>query len=143
MKKLTKKNAFSALLIGSVMALVAVFTPLAPTTYAQGSVDCDAGISQGAQSGIECSRGANTPDRLFGDGSIFTLVVNILLFIIGAISVIMLIIGGIRYTISAGDSGAVTAAKNTILYAIIGLVIAFLAFAIINWVLGAINPANQ
>jgi multisubunit Na+/H+ antiporter MnhB subunit len=60
------------------------------------------------------------------------------LFLIGAISVIMLIIGGIRYTISGGDSGNVTAAKNTILYAIIGLVVAFLAFAIVNWVLGAL-----
>jgi hypothetical protein len=139
MKKLTKKTAFGALLLGLVMAFVTVVSPLTPSTYAQ---SCDDGISQGAQSGIECSRGANTPDQLFGEGSIFTLVVNILLFIIGAISVIMLIIGGIRYTISGGDSGAVTAAKNTILYAIIGLVVAFLAFAIINWVLGAINPAS-
>ena len=65
----------------------------------------------------------------------------VLLFIIGAISVIMLIIGGIRYTLSGGDSGNVTAAKNTILYAIIGLVVAFLAFAIVNWVLGAVTPA--
>ena len=54
--------------------------------------------------------------------------------IIGAVSVVMLIIGGIRYTTSQGDSSAVTSAKNTILYAVIGLVVAILAYAIVNFV---------
>jgi multisubunit Na+/H+ antiporter MnhB subunit len=70
-----------------------------------------------------------------GDGSIFQTVTNVLLFIIGAVSVIMLIIGGIRYTISQGDSAAVTSAKNTILYAIIGIVVAILAYAAVNFVI--------
>tara|TARA_Y100001970_G_C13844756_1_gene656263 strand:+ start:80 stop:505 length:426 start_codon:yes stop_codon:yes gene_type:complete len=138
MKKLTK-SAIGTLIVGSFIALVTVVSPIAPTTYAQ---SCDEGISGGAQSGINCAQGEGTPNELFGgEGSIFTTVVNILLFIIGAISVIMLIIGGIRYTISAGDSGNVTAAKNTILYAIIGLVVAFLAYAVVNWVLGAVAAA--
>jgi len=67
--------------------------------------------------------------------SIIAIAVNTLLFIVGIISVIMIIIGGIRYTVSAGDSNSVTGAKNTILYAVIGLVIAFASYAIINWVL--------
>ena len=58
--------------------------------------------------------------------------------IVGIIAVIMLIIGGIRYVISGGDSKKVTDAKNTVLYAIIGLVIAFLAFAIVNFVISAL-----
>lgn len=62
-------------------------------------------------------------------------IVNVLLFIIGAIAVIMIIIGGILYVTSAGDSGNVTKAKNTILYAVVGLVIAFLAYAIVNFVI--------
>ena len=57
---------------------------------------------------------------------------------------IMLIIGGIRYVISGGDSKKVTDAKNTVLYAIIGLVIAFLAFAIVNFVITALpNSTNN
>jgi len=134
MKKLTKK-ALGSLLVGSVLALVAVFSPLAPTTFAV----CDA-TDQSIQGGVNCAQGNSTNQTLFGNNSIFTTIVNVLLFIIGAISVIMLIIGGIRYTLSGGDSGSVTAAKNTIMYAIIGLVIAFLAFAIVNWVLGAVTP---
>jgi hypothetical protein len=95
------------------------------------------------QGGIDAAKpsGAAGTTTLFGDGSVFNTIVNILLFLIGAISVIMLIIGGIRYTISAGDSGNVTAAKNTILYAIVGLVVAFLAFAIVNYVLKALTNA--
>lgn len=62
-------------------------------------------------------------------------VVNIILFVLGAIAVIMIIVGGIRYVVSAGDTSAMTNAKNTILYAVIGLVIAILAYAIVNFVI--------
>lgn len=64
-------------------------------------------------------------------------IVNVLLYILGAIAVIMIVIGGIKYTTSNGDSAAVTSAKNTILYAVIGLIVAILAFAIVNFVLSA------
>jgi hypothetical protein len=138
MKNITK-NVLGTLLIGSFLALVTVFSPLTPSAAAvQG---CDTS-NLTASSGVNCAQGEGTPATLFGgEDSIFTTVVNVLLFVIGAVSVIMLIVGGIRYTVSAGDSGNVTAAKNTIMYAIIGLVIAFLAFAIVNWVLGAVTPA--
>ncbi len=66
---------------------------------------------------------------------IITKGINTALFVIGALAVIMLIYGGIRYTISAGDSKQVEAAKNTILYAIIGIIVALLAGAIVNFVL--------
>ena len=46
----------------------------------------------------------------------------------------MLVIGGIRYTVSGGDQNAVTAAKNTILYAIVGIIVAILAYAAVNFV---------
>jgi len=65
-------------------------------------------------------------------------VVNILLWVVGIASVIMLIVGGIRYVVSAGDQNAVQGAKNTILYAIVGLVVAFLSYALVNFVLGGL-----
>lgn len=89
----------------------------------------------GIRGGVEITKSDDQPSTLFGDGGVFTTIVNIALFIIGALAVLMLIIGGIRYTISGGDTAAVTAAKNTILYAIIGIVIAILAYAIVNFVL--------
>ena len=56
---------------------------------------------------------------------------------------IMLIIGGIKYVVSGGDSKKVTDAKNTVLYAIIGLVISFLAFAIVNFVISALPSSDK
>lgn len=61
--------------------------------------------------------------------------VNVLLYIVGLLSVVMIIYGGILYTTSAGDAGKVTRAKNTLTYAIVGLVVAFISYAIVNWVL--------
>ncbi len=62
-------------------------------------------------------------------------IINVLLFVIGAVAVVMIIIGGIRYTTSNGDSNRTTAAKNTILYSVVGLVVAIMASAIVNFVL--------
>lgn len=94
-------------------------------------------------SGADCARGNEQPADLFGgNNSIFGKITNILLFLVGAISVIMLIIGGIRYVISGGDQAQVTAAKNTILYAIVGIVVAFLAYAAVNFVTQALSGTN-
>lgn len=68
-------------------------------------------------------------------GTLITTIINVLLFIVGALAVIMIIISGIQYVISSGDAGKVAKAKNTLTYSVVGLVIAFIAFAIVNWVL--------
>ena len=71
---------------------------------------------------------------------LFAQIGNILLMLIGAVAVIMLIVGGFRYVASAGDSSAIEGAKNTILYAIIGIVVAFLAYAAINFLTEQLAP---
>lgn len=70
-------------------------------------------------------------------------IVNVLLFLIGAIAIIMLIIGGIRYTTSNGDSAQVQSAKNTVLYAVVGLVIALIAYAIVNFVISTLAGSDS
>ena len=92
--------------------------------------------------GAEAARCDGCPADLFGDNGVFKQVTNTILYIVGIIAVIMLIIGGIRYVTSGGDSKKVTDAKNTVLYAIIGLVIAFLAFAIVNFVISALPSGS-
>lgn len=62
-------------------------------------------------------------------------VINIFSLVIGVVAVIMIILGGFKYITSGGDSGNVTGAKNTILYAVIGLVIVALAQIIVRFVL--------
>ena len=93
------------------------------------------------QGGINCAAPAETQGTsLFATGGLFQKIANTLIFIVGAVAVIMLIIGGLRYVLSAGDSKNVTAAKDTILYAIVGIVVALLSFALIQFVVGQISP---
>ena len=93
--------------------------------------------------GAEAARCDGCPKDLFGDAGVFKQVTNTILYIVGIIAVIMLIIGGIKYVISGGVAKKVTDAKNTVLYAIIGLVIAFLAFAIVNFVISALPSTPE
>ncbi len=95
------------------------------------------------QEGAEAARCDGCPRDLFGDTGVFKQVTNTVLYIVGIIAVIMLIIGGIKYVVSGGDSKKVTDAKNTVLYAIIGLIIAFLAFAIVNFVITALPSSSS
>ena len=64
-----------------------------------------------------------------------TAIINGIIAVLGFVCVVVMIVGGVNYMISAGDSSKVTKAKNTILYGLIGLVICVLAFAIVNFVI--------
>lgn len=78
--------------------------------------------------------------------STVTLVINILSFIVGLAAVIVIIIAGLRYITSGGDSSSVSGAKNAIIYAVIGLVIVALAQVIVQFVLNRVTqqpPAPQ
>jgi hypothetical protein len=75
---------------------------------------------------------------LFGPNSIWTKIINTLIFVIGAVAVIMIVIGGFRYVISGGDASQVNSAKNTILYAVVGLVVALMSYGIVNFVLAGL-----
>ncbi|MBR0480196.1 hypothetical protein IJJ49_02985 [Candidatus Saccharibacteria bacterium] len=58
--------------------------------------------------------------------------------VLGFVCVVVMIIGGVNYMTSAGDSGKVKKAKDTILYGLIGLIVCALAFALVNFVIGTI-----
>lgn len=70
---------------------------------------------------------------------LITTILNTVIGITGIIAVIFVIIGGINYMTSAGDAGKVKKARDTILYACIGLVICALSFAIVNWVISGVS----
>lgn len=74
-----------------------------------------------------------------GQGSIFVHGINVFIYVIGAISVLMVVIGGLRYTLSGGDAAGIRSAKDTIVYALIGLAISMLAFGIVNFVITKIG----
>lgn len=111
------------------MLLAVVFLPT--TTFA-----FDLGINDGANA----ARGADQVSDLFGATGILTTITNVLLFVVGAISVVMVIVGGFRYVVSGGNTANVTTAKNTILYAVVGLIIAIMAYALVNFVITSFAP---
>ena len=90
------------------------------------------------QEGANAARADGMPTELIGDNGVFSRITNTVLLIVGLISVIMLVYGGLRYILSGGDSKKVTDAKNTVLYAIIGLIISLLAYSIVNFVLNSV-----
>lgn len=120
-----------------------VFTGFALTLAASILVGASSVSAQGSiHNGAAAARGTGVPSTLFGDSGVITNITNLLLFVIGSLAVIMIIWGGLRYTTSGGNASSVTAAKNTIMYAVIGLIVAFFAFAIVNWVVGALAPGG-
>ncbi len=106
-----------------VVAVIAVVAPIAvPSASAQFS------------KGIEAAR---TPEMSTKPiGTTITEVVNIFLYFVGAVSVIVMIWGGFQYITSSGDSQKATTAKNTIMYAVIGIIVVVMSYAIVNWVFG-------
>ena len=130
-------NTIKRLLSAAVLLPAMVLTVGLVATPAPAHAAFERGLSDGAQSAQGKDQQGDAAS-LFGEGGqggIFRTITNVLLFLIGAISVIMLIVGGIRYVVSGGDSTAVQNAKNTILYAIVGVVVAILAYAVVNFVI--------
>jgi len=70
-------------------------------------------------------------------------IINLLLYVVGAVSVVVIIAAGLMYVTSTGDSGRVTKAKNMLMYAVIGLVVAFLSYAIVNFVLFGLETGTS
>lgn len=119
MKKWKQFVATFALVIGTGLAL-------APSASA---IDIlSSGCQANSGSTVCKSKGDDAP-------SMFKTIVNTLLYVLGMVAVIMIVIGGIRYTTSNGDAGSIKGAKDTILYSVVGLVVAILAYAIVNFVI--------
>ncbi|MFO0971744.1 MAG: pilin [Candidatus Saccharimonadales bacterium] len=134
MKSILRKIALtlSAIMLSGGLTFVAA----APAVYAQ----CDSGVGKGVSLTTEdggCTDDGTGENSLSG---VIKRVIDIFSIVVGAVSVIMIIIGGFRYVVSNGDSNGVSGAKNTILYAIVGLVIVIFAQVIVRFVLTNVSP---
>ncbi len=103
---------------------------VALSALAQRALAAPSDIQQGANfAGQSSGLNGDLPSQI-------TVITNTLLLVIGLSAVIMLIIGGFRYVFSQGNEKAIGAAKDTILYSVIGIVVAILSYAIVNFVIG-------
>lgn len=119
---------FAKLAVGFGLFLAVFALPALLPVASVGAVDAVTDACSSGAGGVICD---NSGENI---GGIIPILIDTLLFIVGILSVIMIIVGGLRYTTSAGDSQAVTGAKNTILFAVIGLVVSLVAYALVHWV---------
>ena len=136
MKKSIKKFLITVSAAGALL-----FPALTPSLV--GAADIAGNLCSGTQltttgTGVACND-ASTNTTL---QEVIDLVVNLLSLVVGLLSVVFLIFGAFKYITSGGDSGKVTSAKNTILYALIGLVIVAVAQVIVRVVVGKASTIN-
>ena len=122
---ITKKFLKQALIMLGLMVGALTIISMIPTASAaiigSGDLPSNLGEATGGESSLR---------------SIIVKVINYFLGFLGLIAVIMIIYGGFTYVTAAGKQEAVDSAKKTILYAIVGIVIILLSFAIVNTVVG-------
>ncbi len=120
----TIRQLFAAALITAGLAMPLLAAPTASALVpCSGGKDC---VNKGAskvKTGATKSVGETIRD-----------ITNILIFVIGAVAVIMIVVGAFKFVTSGGSAEQVKSAKNTILYSVIGLVIAVFAYAIVRYV---------
>lgn len=122
------------LILASILALA---TPMLVPAAAGATASVQGNLCSGSNFNINTSvsRGDCTAKSGTDLNSLLAKAVNIISAIVGVVAVIMIIVGGFKYITSGGDSNNVSGAKNTIIYAIIGLVIVALAQVIVHFVL--------
>lgn len=99
---------------------------------------CDSISRTGGTSAVCQNQGENIRDKKF-----ITALTNTLLFILGIAAVIVIVIGGLRYATANGDPQKITSAKNTIMYAVVGLIVAVMAWAIVTFVVTSVAGNNS
>lgn len=118
-------------MIRRILVSLGIMTLLIPVSTA-GAIDVFKDCTGSNANTAVCKAGKGEQDA--GKGLIKN-IINTLMLLLGAICTIMIVIGGLRYTTSNGDSNQVASAKNTILYAVIGLVVAILASLIVGFII--------
>jgi hypothetical protein len=122
MKKLMKLIIVAAVAAGVGVAVLPAVDANAVNVFDQCGANADTAVCK-AQGNDKAS-------------NMIQIVINILLYVLGVIAVVMIVIGGIRYTTSNGDPSSLKTARDTIIYSVVGLVVAILAYAIVNLVVG-------
>ena len=89
------------------------------------------------QRGVDIMHADGMPTQILGVDGTFSNIINTILYIAGVVAVAMLIFGGIRFMVSRGDKDKVQKAKNTVIYAIIGLILVIFSYAIVNFIISA------
>lgn len=119
--------------------LIAVFAITALVGFTSVVVHACTTAAECATIAVDYTQGASKQSTI---GDTIKMVVQVAMYILGSIAVIMIIVGGIKYATSQGDSSSLQSAKNTILYSVIGLVVALAAYAIVSFVVSMLGGTS-
>lgn len=132
------RKSLAVMVATLALAVVPMVVPVAVSAAdIGGQLKCGSNLDA---SGSGCDSDVSTGSS--GLNNIITDIVNIFSVIVGIVSVIMIIYGGFRYVTSGGDSGNVSSAKNTIIYAVVGLIVVALAQFIVQFVLDKVTQVG-
>ena len=130
-------------LIASILFLMPIAVPATVAAAAAASITDCTGIENCITAGADKTGSADSGTADEKVTNIIKLVINTFSWVVGIISVIMIIIGGLKYITSGGEGTNITGAKNTILYAIIGLVVVALAQIVVQFVLSNVTATSN
>jgi cytochrome bd-type quinol oxidase subunit 2 len=131
-------------IIISIAAAVGLIAPMAvPVMVSAEDTQVNKNLNCGANLdfGTDC-QGTGNEEAGADINNLVTRVINIISLVVGVIAVIMIIVGGLKYITSQGESAGVTSAKNTIMYAIVGLIVVALAQVIVRFVVNRATPTD-
>lgn len=134
--KIKRGLAALAVVIAGAVMVAPMPVEAANKIYCPNGKESTDGTLVGCEDGtgkVKTDQNANNLMELVGT------IINFVVGAVGLVAVVVIILGGVQYTTSAGDAAKVTKAKNTIMYGVIGLVVAMLAFAIVNFVLSSLK----
>jgi len=114
------------------MLMVGLLGVLTPAVSAANGIN----ICSGNENSVYCKNKNTGETQVNG---IIKTIVEVLLTAVGAISIIMIVIGGIMFALSSGDAQKAAKARNTVLYAVVGLAVSLFASAIVNFVFNRFN----
>lgn len=124
------------LFIAGLLAPLAIAAALPLTAHAAGAVFGNNTVCNDAPNAAACKGGSASPIN-----PILVRAINLVAVIAGLIAVIFIIVGGLQFIFSAGDPSKAEAARNTIIYAVVGLLVIGVARAIIGFVISRLNPS--
>jgi hypothetical protein len=128
---MSKKLAVKTAIVSAATGVTALVTNAAYALAATPGPTCDPSL--GITGGAGCAAGTGAASSL---PVLITTISNVIFGLVGSIAVLYLILGGISYITSQGDQKKIEGAKNTILYAIIGIVVVIASYALASFVIG-------
>jgi hypothetical protein len=118
-----------------VVSSVVIFTTLIMSAAANAVTGCPTGTDSSSQLCSDAGGGDKFQETIVN-------VTEIIMYIVGAMSIITIIIGGIKYAVAGGDEQKMTTARRMIIYSLVGLAVAILAWTITNFVFDQVGRAR-